>query len=70
MPNAELISGLRGTPFGEPVVPDVSSTMRPAAATLGREPPSCASTLAASITLTPWPRRARGPRIRCHTPPF
>src|SRR4051812_34891829 len=41
IPNAEPMVGLRGTPLGVPVVPDVRMTIRPDAATLGRGPRWC-----------------------------
>lgn len=50
MPKAKRIFGSRGTPFGAPVVPEVRRTIRPAAATMGRESPS---RIAASITVMP-----------------
>lgn len=51
-PTAERSCGARGTPLGFPVVPEVSSTIRPGAATAGRPPLSSAPAVAGSMTAT------------------
>jgi hypothetical protein len=51
-PTAELIRGVRGTPLGLPVVPDVSRTIRPGEATSGRRAPLSTATVDGSTTVT------------------